>query len=41
MPADKETTPSMADSPDLAAELEFVKALAIEAAVVAKGRCRQ
>jgi len=31
----------MVDSPDLAAELEFVKALAIETAVVARARCRQ
>lgn len=30
----------MPDSPDLAAELEFVKALAIEAAAVAKKRCQ-
>ena len=30
----------MADVPDLSAELEFVKALASEAALVAKGRCR-
>ena len=30
----------MPDSSDLAAELEFVKALAIEAAAVAKKRCR-
>jgi fructose-1,6-bisphosphatase/inositol monophosphatase family enzyme len=30
----------MPDQPDLAAELEFAKALACEAALVAKGRCR-
>jgi len=30
----------MADSPDLAADLEFVKALAIETAAVARARCR-
>jgi myo-inositol-1(or 4)-monophosphatase len=31
----------MADSPDLAAELEFVKALAIEASEIARARCQQ
>jgi len=31
----------MADSPDLGAELEFAKALAIETAVVARARCGQ
>src|SRR5947207_1539244 len=30
----------MTDSPDLAAELEFVKALAVEAAGVARARCQ-
>src|SRR6516165_8631106 len=31
----------MADSPELAAELEFVKALAVETAALARARCRR